>query len=137
MAVNTSAAALKQLTASTATGLDPIAAVERGLPIKAFDRLQETLGLSKKQLAEVVSIPVRTLLRRRRLLTHESDRVLRIGVLFQRCLEVMGDAEASRQWLQSPKRAFSGRTPLEMARTEIGAREVECLLGQLEHGVFA
>jgi hypothetical protein len=43
-------------------------------------------------LAEVFSIPVRTLLRRRRLLTHESDRVLRIGALFQRCLEVMGDA---------------------------------------------
>lgn len=129
-------AALAFLT-TTKAGEDPVKVVERGLPKAAFERLRLAFGLPKNQMADIVSIPVRTLARRKRLLVPESDRVLRLGLLFQKCLSVFGDAEASRQWMQVPKRAFSGRTPLEMARTEVGAREVERLLGQIEHGVFA
>jgi uncharacterized protein (DUF2384 family) len=32
--------------------------------------------------------------------------------------------------------AFHGECPLDFADTEIGAREVEVLLGRIEHGVF-
>lgn len=129
-------AALSYLTTSKQRE-DPVTVVERGLPKAAFERLREAFGLPKNQMAEIVSIPVRTLARRKRLLVPESDRVLRLGLLFQKCLDVLGDAEVCRQWMQSPKRAFAGRTPLQMARTEVGAREVERLLGQIEHGVFA
>lgn len=128
-------AALRQLTAS-AVARDPVALVEEGLPKEAFERLCVALGLPKSQVAEIVSIPVRTLSRRKKLLRAESDRVLRLGLLYQKCLEVVGEPKQTRQWMQSPKRAFAGRTPLEMARTEVGAREVERLLGQIEHGVF-
>ncbi len=32
--------------------------------------------------------------------------------------------------------ALAGRKPIEFARTEVGAREVEDLIGRLEYGVF-
>ena len=32
---------------------------------------------------------------------------------------------------------MSGAVPLEYAETEVGAREVEHLLGRIEHGVFS
>ena len=48
-----------------------------------------------------------------------------------------GDAWATERWLSSPRRALGGATPLERARTEDGAREVEALIGRLEHGVFS
>jgi uncharacterized protein (DUF2384 family) len=32
--------------------------------------------------------------------------------------------------------ALGGRSPFDMARTEVGAREVERLLVRFEHGVF-
>ena len=48
-----------------------------------------------------------------------------------------GDAQATERWLSSPRRALGGATPLERARTEDGAREVEALIGRLEHGVFS
>lgn len=127
---------LNHLTASKLEH-DPIRAVETGLPKESFERLRTAFGIPKNQLAEIVSIPVRTLDRRKRLLMPESDRVLRLGLLFQKSLQAFGSVEASRQWMLAPKRIFSGRTPLEMARTEIGAREVERLLGQIEQGVFA
>lgn len=47
-----------------------------------------------------------------------------------------GDQQTSRDWLARPARALGGRTPLEFAETEIGAREVEDLIGRLEHGVY-
>jgi len=36
-----------------------------------------------------------------------------------------------------PNRALGNLSPLEMAATETGAREVENLMGRLEHGVFS
>jgi len=43
---------------------------------------------------------------------------------------------AALNWLRSPARALAGRQPVEFARSEVGGREVENLIGRLEHGVF-
>ena len=40
------------------------------------------------------------------------------------------------QWLATPQPGLNAEKPLEFARSEIGAREVEDLIGRLEHGVF-
>ena len=39
--------------------------------------------------------------------------------------------------MTQPKRALGGLTPLRCCDTEIGAREVESLLGRIEHGFFS
>lgn len=117
--------------------LDPMSTIASGLPKEAIDNLQKALGVSQKEVADMVAIPLRTLSRRETLPQPETDRVLRIGVLFQKALDVLGDGLTARRWLQTPKKAFGGQTPIEVARTEIGARRVEDLLGQLAHGVFA
>ena len=45
-----------------------------------------------------------------------------------------GDLEEARQWLKTPQRGLHGAVPLDYAKTEMGAREVENLLSQLNHG---
>jgi putative toxin-antitoxin system antitoxin component (TIGR02293 family) len=45
--------------------------------------------------------------------------------------------ENARAWLASPQVGLGGAIPSEMARTEDGAREVEDLLGRIEHGVYS
>jgi putative toxin-antitoxin system antitoxin component (TIGR02293 family) len=45
-----------------------------------------------------------------------------------------GVAEA-REWLTAPQPALGGRIPLEFARTQVGAAEVESLVGRLEQGI--
>lgn len=47
-----------------------------------------------------------------------------------------GDQETGRDWLARPARALGGHTPPDFAETEMGAREVEDLLGRLEYGVY-
>jgi putative toxin-antitoxin system antitoxin component (TIGR02293 family) len=46
------------------------------------------------------------------------------------------DAEGARRWLSRPAKALGGLTPLEMTETEIGASEVQHLIGRLEDGVI-
>ena len=57
---------------------------------------------------------------------------------FDEALELFeGDAQAAERWLSSPKAALGGAVPSELAETGVGAREVEALIGRLEHGVFS
>jgi putative toxin-antitoxin system antitoxin component (TIGR02293 family) len=118
-----------------------LARVERGFPFAALERFKRASELSWEEIAAVVQVPVRTLTRRRgegRLQPAESDRLLRAARVFQLVLDLFeGDRAAARRWLAGPQRALGGRTPLEFVRTETGAREVERLVGRLEHGVFA
>ena len=45
--------------------------------------------------------------------------------------------ENTRQWLNTELPALNSRTPLDFARTEQGAREVENLIGRIEHGIVS
>jgi putative toxin-antitoxin system antitoxin component (TIGR02293 family) len=68
----------------------------------------------------------------------ESDRLLRVSRVFARAIELFeGDDRAARHWLSTPQRALGGAVPLTLAKTKVGAREVERLVGRLEHGVFS
>jgi putative toxin-antitoxin system antitoxin component (TIGR02293 family) len=47
-----------------------------------------------------------------------------------------GDRDAAKGWLSRPQKALGGLPPVSVARTEVGALEVERLIGRLDHGVF-
>ncbi|HEX9669674.1 MAG TPA: antitoxin Xre/MbcA/ParS toxin-binding domain-containing protein [Thermoanaerobaculia bacterium] len=115
--------------------------VEEGLPFSAFEHLLRNTALPVAELTELVQIRPRTLSRRKeqgRFEPDESDRLLRASRLFAQALELFeGDLDAARGWLAEAQPALGGAVPLAVARTEAGAREVEQLIGRLEHGVFS
>jgi putative toxin-antitoxin system antitoxin component (TIGR02293 family) len=113
--------------------------VREGLPMAEFEALREMLGLGAEELAGHLAISRSTLARRRksgRLDMLESDRLVRFARLLARAREVFGGAEAARSWLRAPARALGHTAPLAYAQTEVGGREVEDVLGRIEHGVF-
>ncbi|MBC7909094.1 MAG: DUF2384 domain-containing protein [Pyrinomonadaceae bacterium] len=128
-------------------GLEPsdtlhlIRQVEKGLPFRVVERLRRNMALTSEEFAELIQVRPRTLSRRKeegRLQPDESDRALRASRLFGSALELFeGDAVAARTWLSSAQPALGGAVPLNVAKTELGAREVEYLIGRLEHGVFS
>jgi putative toxin-antitoxin system antitoxin component (TIGR02293 family) len=64
--------------------------------------------------------------------------LLRISTIFDKTVDLFeGDVRGAVTWLTAPMRALAGESPLRYSRTEIGAREVENLIGRLEHGVFS
>ena len=117
-----------------------IAQIQKGLPISAFTRLKKNLDASDKELADVLRIPVSTLARRKkgkRFPFEESERIFRIARLFDQAVNVFGNEDMARKWLKEPAWALGDVAPIEYARTELGAHEVESLLGRIEDGVFA
>ena len=51
--------------------------------------------------------------------------------------DVWDDEETAREFLGSPQPQLAGRSPIDMAATELGARQVEELLMKLEYGLPA
>jgi putative toxin-antitoxin system antitoxin component (TIGR02293 family) len=115
--------------------------MEAGFPFKALESLAALSGLSVTLIASILGIPERTLARRKaagRFAPHESERLLRISIMFEKAVELFeGDVSGAVTWLTRPKRALAHQPPLAFSRTELGAREVENLIGRLEHGVFS
>ena len=121
--------------------LDLLRAVKKGLSYRTFERFRRNTSLSFERVTDLIDIPRRTMTRRKRdgrFLPDESDRLLRASRLFGKTLELFeGDRDAATEWLTTAQPALGGTIPLDLARTDVGAREVERLVGRLEHGVFA
>lgn len=117
-----------------------VAMIRKGLPMVEFQALAAWLKITEEELAPLLGISRATLHRRKKsghLEMPESERLVRIARLLGRATAIFDDEDAARDWLKTPAVAFSGETPLDFADTDIGAREVENLLGRLEHGVFS
>jgi len=115
--------------------------VREGFPVAAVERLQRAFALSTDEVTALVQIPPRTMTRRKatgRLKADESDRVLRALRLMHRATVLFNnDPAAAKAWMTTPQRGLGGAVPLDLAGTELGAREVEDALGRIEDGVFA
>ncbi len=87
-----------------------------------------------------MNISPRTFSRREtggKLQTDESDRLFRTGRLFDMAIELFEDQALAQKWFTTPKKALGEKSPLAYADTEPGAKEVENLIGRLEHGVYS
>jgi putative toxin-antitoxin system antitoxin component (TIGR02293 family) len=90
-------------------------------------------------VAAIIGIPRRTLARRKiekRFTAEESDRLLRGARVFAKSLRLFdGNRDTAVEWLITIEAAL-GKAPAELMSTDIGAREVERVIGALEQGVF-
>lgn len=113
--------------------------VREGLAYRAWDQFLRNTGLDRETAAHLVGIAPRTLARRKeeaRLNPEESDRLIRAARIFSRAVDLFsGDVPSARGWLSRPQPALGGATPLDYAASELGSREVENLIGRLEHGI--
>jgi putative toxin-antitoxin system antitoxin component (TIGR02293 family) len=119
---------------------DVIQRVVKGLPFSELETLRSEIDEPLESLARQLSISRSTLQRRRterRLSPQESDRVMRFWRLLQHATRVFGDVARARQWLKFPQRGLGAAVPLDYASTEVGAREVENLLGRIDYGVYS
>jgi putative toxin-antitoxin system antitoxin component (TIGR02293 family) len=118
---------------------DFVNAVRHGLPYASLEALTDALQVELGEVS-VVGIASRTLVRRKheRILSPiESDRLYRVAYVMQLASTILGGIKKARVWLLRENRALGGQTPLSLLDTEIGGRQVEETLFQLNHGIFA
>lgn len=115
--------------------------VSTGLPVATIRKLGTALGLRPVKVGPLVNINEKTLERRllsgARLKPAESERVARLMRIIALATVVLESEQNAREWLRRPLKVLAGKTPLDLTSTEPGAREVEHVLGRLEHGVFS
>jgi putative toxin-antitoxin system antitoxin component (TIGR02293 family) len=129
-----------KIAASAFTASQLIGVIQAGLPVQELKDLQASLAVPMDQLVPMLGISKATLHRRiagGRLGPAESGRVVRFARLMGKAVEVMESEKDARRWLTSPQFGLGGAVPLEYAETEVGAREVEDLLGRIEFGVYS
>jgi len=56
--------------------------------------------------------------------------------LIQRALTIIGSPDRLAQWMRTPITAFQGRAPYSLLDSEDGRRQVETVLGRIEHGIY-
>lgn len=118
------------------------AAVEKGLPASALERVVKELMAVAVSRAEVYDLvgSVRTLQRKRTraavLSPNESDRLARLARVVVRAEEVLGSAAKAGLWLTRPNKALGGE-PLALLKSDQGTVAVEQVLGRIEHGIFS
>ena len=121
------------------SGEDLASLVDKRLPATAVKALVRG-GLSDAEVYQLI-VPRRTLAHRiakhQPLSKDESDKAVRVARITAMAEQVFGEPERAWRWLRKSKRRFGGKTPVEMLATEAGARLVEEMIGQIEHGIFA
>lgn len=112
-------------------------AIRKGFPHAVVEHLMSTADLSLKELADSLDLSPRSLQRRKkggRLARYESDRIYRLARILALADYYFGDHEQTVRWLKRPNHALGQITPLEALDTELGARNVENVLGRIAYG---
>ena len=114
-------------------------AVEQGLPKQALRRTAQRVcmerGAARRLIVKVV--PEATFKRRVRLSPQESERTERLARTIAAAEYTWDGRDQAREWLNTPHPELEGRTPLDCAISELGARRVEDLLDRIVYGLPA
>jgi putative toxin-antitoxin system antitoxin component (TIGR02293 family) len=135
------------MTTATLKRAQPIASIHEqigrihaGLSFRAVQNLQKALNVPMDKLASVLGMSRATLHRRKiqgKIDKDESEKLVRYQRLLKEAEDVFGGGDSAREWLTNPQAGLGNAVPLDFAKTEIGAREVENLLGRIEYGVYS
>jgi putative toxin-antitoxin system antitoxin component (TIGR02293 family) len=112
-------------------------AIREGFPPAVVEELMRASALTLKELADSLDLSPRSLQRRRRsgrLARFESDRLYRLARIVALAQQSLGDRQSAARWLKRANRALGGAAPIDALDTELGARQVENVLGRVAYG---
>lgn len=111
--------------------------VSRGIPKRALritvERVYASVGDVRRVMSRVV--PEATFKRRIRLSHAESERTERLARVIAAAENAWDDKTDAREWLTKSHPELGRRAPIDLAMTELGARQVEELLDRLFYGI--
>ncbi len=114
-------------------------AVESGLPRESLQHVAEAIAGGDKAKASALErgiVPKTTLERREsKLSRRESERTERVARIFVRARRALGTEAEAREFMTTAHPELEGRSPLDAAKTDLGARRAEQILNALEFGL--
>ena len=124
----------------TPTSVNSVSIKPQGLTYKAAKTSLERFSLDKVQIRNLLGISESTQFRYERqnpvLKLAIADRLERFNRICAQALELFEDKEETHRWLLTAKVTLDGKTPLEVLKTDAGAKKVEEILYRAEYGIF-
>jgi putative toxin-antitoxin system antitoxin component (TIGR02293 family) len=117
-----------------------IEAITNGLPASLARDLARELEVTLEDMAGLLRLNPRTFQRRLDeglLHLNESERLWELSAIFHRAVDVLESRPGAVHWFKNPIQALGWATPMAYARTAVGLRELENILGRIEHGVYS
>lgn len=130
----------KVLKRQVRSDLDLLAAIQRGLPTRAVEEVLRSGLFEPSEVYELV-VARRTLAHRKEkrqpLSPEQSDRLTRVVRVADLAEDALGNRQKAARWLRKPNRSIQGKRPIDLLKSDIGARMVERALGRIEHGLYS
>jgi putative toxin-antitoxin system antitoxin component (TIGR02293 family) len=115
-------------------------AVERGLPKVSLRNVAQRIFSDTAEQRALMHriVPEATYKRRRERLSHaESERTERLARVVAMAEDIWQDREQTTRFLTTPHPEIGGKTPLDAALTELGARQAEEIMARILYGLPA
>jgi putative toxin-antitoxin system antitoxin component (TIGR02293 family) len=111
----------------------------QAIPSSAPELLAREYDVSLKVVADWLDVAPKTLARRGNaalLPRKESEIAVRYGRVFEQAREAFGSDEAARDWLTTAQPSLGRAVPIDLLRSELGARQVERVLELIDYGEY-
>jgi putative toxin-antitoxin system antitoxin component (TIGR02293 family) len=119
---------------------EQIKATRKGLAKSHIYRIADLYGATLEEVSSWLQTSYRNLQRKpdeELLDSTRSEKLMALGMLYRRGVEVLGSGPHFREWLRSPLLALGNQCPHDFLDTNFGIQHLERLLGRLEWGVFS
>lgn len=117
-----------------------VQAIRRGIPYALFDLIAANSPFSSDDWISFLDISLKTLQRYkadgRDFKPIHSEKILELAEVTHFGMEVFGDMENFRHWLNTPSFALGKMKPIELLSDSYGKELVMGELNRIEHGIF-
>lgn len=118
-----------------------ISAIRKGIPYSLFDLIKEWAPFTENDWIEFLDISSKSMQRYKAASAHlfkpvHSEKIIEMAEVTKTGLEVFGNMEKLRLWLNTPNYALGKLKPLELLKDSYGKELVISELIRIQHGIL-
>lgn len=118
-----------------------ISAIRAGIPYTLFNLIRALTPFTEKDWADFLNVSTKSLQRygasiRHRFKPIHSEKIIEMAEVTKMGLDVFGDMEKLRLWLDTPSYALGGMKPMDLLRDSYGKELVVGELTRINHGIL-
>jgi putative toxin-antitoxin system antitoxin component (TIGR02293 family) len=115
--------------------------IREGISYSFFNLIKETSPFNEFYWADLLDISTKSLHRYKKSLKHfkptHSEKIIEMAEVTKLGLEVFGNMDKFKLWLETPNYALGGLQPLELLKDSYGKELVTGELTRINYGIFA
>jgi putative toxin-antitoxin system antitoxin component (TIGR02293 family) len=115
--------------------------IREGVPYDLFDAIQEYAPFTEQNWANFLDLSTKTLQRHKLDAKHfrplQSEKIIEMAEVTTVGLDVFGDMEKFKLWLDTPNFALGKMKPIELLKGSYGKEMVLGELNRINHGILA